>query len=167
MSGIQLYKLADEYLLACDYLSELDMPPEVVADTLESLQGDIQTKATNIAMFIKTLEANANGLEEAEREISKRKRATLNRISEIKDYLLYNMQRTGIKKIESPYISISLKKNPPKVDILQSGAVPQEFMRQEEAPPPFPDKKAIADYLKAGNTPQWACFSQSERVEIK
>lgn len=167
MSGIQLYKLADEYLLACDQLSELDMPPEVVADTLESLQGDIQTKATNIGMFIRTLEVTAAGLEEAEKEIARRKRATISRISEIKDYLLHNMQRTGISKIESPYISISLKKNPPKVDILQSGAVPQEFMRQEEAPPPSPDKKAIADYLKQGNTPAWACFSQSERVEIK
>lgn len=85
MRGIQLYKLADEYMLACDHLSELDMPPEVVADTLESLQGDIQIKATNIGMFIRTLEVTAAGWEEAEKEIAIRKRATISRINEIKD----------------------------------------------------------------------------------
>lgn len=167
MSGIQLYKLADEYRLACEQLAELDMPPEVVKDTLESLQGDIEAKATNISMFVKTLEVTAAGLEEAEKEIARRKKSTISRINEIKAYLLFNMQRTGISKIESPYISITLKKNPPKVEILQCGGVPDEFMRQEEAPPPVPDKKAIAEYLKQGNAPTWACLLQSERVEIK
>jgi hypothetical protein len=44
-----LFDLAAEYREAADRLAELDLPDEVVHDTLESLSGDLTAKATNIA----------------------------------------------------------------------------------------------------------------------
>lgn len=165
--NIQLYKLADEYLQAAELLSELDMPPEVVADTLESLQGDLEVKATNIAMLVKQLESTADAITEAEKAMAARRKAMVSRAAQIREYLLHNMQRTGISKIDSPYFSISIRKNPHKVEILQAGGVPDEFMRQQPAPPPEVDKKAVAEYIKAGNNPDWATLTQTDRVEIK
>lgn len=165
--NIQLYKLADEYLQAAELLSELDMPPEVVADTLESLQGDLEVKATNIAMFVRQLEVTAESIAEAEKAMAARRKAMAARAAQIKDYLFINMKRTGISKIDSPYFSISIRKNPPKVEILQSSGVPDEFIRHPPVPPPEVDKKAVADYIKAGNNPEWATLTQTERVEIK
>lgn len=97
--NVTLYKLADEYLIAAEKLQEMDMPPEVVEDTLESISGDIQEKATNIAMLVRNWESTVEAMEKAEKEIASRRKAVENRINHIKEYLLFNMQRTGIKRL--------------------------------------------------------------------
>ena len=163
--NLALYQLADDYLSAFDTLTEMDMPPEVVNDTLESMRGDIQVKATNVGMFIRNLESMAESIREAEKQMASRRKAIEARAKQIEDYLLYNMQRTEISRIESPYFAIIRKMNPPKVVL--HGAVPDEFLRHPEPPPPEADKKAIAEYIKAGNSPDWAELVQTERVEIK
>ena len=163
--NLALYQLADDYLAAFDQLTELDMPPEVVNDTLESMRGDIQVKATNVAMFVRNLESMAESIREAEKQMASRRKAIESRAKQIEDYLLYNMQRTEISRIESPYFAIIRKMNPPKVVL--HGAVPDEFLRHPSPPPPEADKKAIAEYIKAGNSPDWAELVQTERVEIK
>lgn len=165
MNDMTLYQLSDDYLAAFDQLKQLDMPPEVVNDTLESMRGDVQVKATNVAMFVRNLESMADAIEDAEKQMSIRRRAIEHRAKAIRDYLLYNMQRTGINEINCPYFAIKRKLNPPKVVL--HGAVPDEFLRHPEPPPPEADKKAIAEYIKAGNAPDWAELIQSERVEIK
>lgn len=163
--NITLYQLADDYLSAADQLADLDMPPEVVEDTLESMRGDIQVKATNVAMFVRNLEAQADAIKDAEKAMSARRKAIEQRAQHIRDYLLINMQRTGINEISCPYFVIKRKLNPPKV--ILHGTVPDEFLRHPEPPPPEADKKAIAEYIKAGNSPDWAELKQEERIDIK
>lgn len=163
--NIALYQLADDYLAAFDQLTEMDMPPEVVQDTLESMRGDIQVKATNVAMFVRNLETMAASIREAEKQMASRRKSIEARAKQIEDYLLFNMQRTEISRIESPYFAIIRKLNPPKV--ILHGAVPEQFLRYPEPPPPEADKKAIAEYIKAGNNPDWAELKQDERIEIK
>lgn len=163
--NIALYQLADDYLAAADQLADLDMPPEVVNDTLESMLGDIQVKATNVAMFVRNLETQAEAIRDAEKQMAARRKAIEHRAEQIKDYLLYNMQRTEIKEISCPYFSIKRKLNPGKV--ILHGAVPEQFLRYPEPPPPEADKKAIAEFIKAGNNPDWAELKQEERIDIK
>lgn len=163
--NLTLYQLADDYLAAADQLADLDMPPEVVNDTLESMRGDIQVKATNVAMFVRNLESQADAIKDAEKQMAARRKAIEHRAAQIKDYLLYNMQRTEISEISCPYFAIKRKLNPPKVVI--HGAVPEQFLRHPEPPPPEADKKAIAEYIKAGNSPDWAELKQDERIDIK
>lgn len=163
--NIALYQLADDYLAAFDQLTEMDMPPEVVNDTLESMRGDIQVKATNVAMFVRNLESQADAIKDAEKQMAARRKAIEHRATQIREYLLFNMQRTEINEISCPYFAIKRKLNPPKV--ILHGAVPKQFLRYPEPPPPEADKKAIAEYIKAGNSPDWAELKQDERIEIK
>lgn len=163
--NLTLFQLADDYLAAADQLADLDMPPEVVNDTLESMIGDIQVKATNVAMVIRNFEAQAEAIREAEKQMAARRKSIEYRAEQIKEYLLYNMQRTSINEISCPYFAIKRKLNPGKVII--HGTVPAEFLRQPEPPPPEADKKAIAEYIKAGNSPDWAELKRDERIEIK
>lgn len=163
--NLTLYQLADDYLAAAEQLADLEMPPEVVQDTLESMIGDIQVKATNVAMVIRNFEAQAEAIREAEKQMASRRKSIEYRAEQIKEYLLYNMQRTGINEISCPYFAIKRKLNPGKVVI--HGAVPEEFLRHPEPPPPEVDKKAIAEYIKAGNSPDWAELKRDERIEIK
>lgn len=163
--NISLYTIADEYLQAASTLSDLDLPEEVIADTLESLQYPLEQKATNVAMFVRNLEATAAAIKEAEGEMSKRRKSLENRVDNIRAYLLQNMVRTGVTKIECPLFKLAVRDNPPSVVI--DGDVPAEFMRQPDPPPPVADKKAIGEALKAGREVPGAHLQRGQRLEIK
>lgn len=164
---ITLYHLADEYLVAADRMADLDLPDEVIADTLEGLAGALEVKATNVAMFIKNLETSAEAIKQAEANMAARRKAIENRAGRIRQYLQYQMERTGVTKIECPYFKVAVRDNPPSVVIDQEGSLPERFMRVPEPPPPAPDKKAIAQALKAGEDVPGAHLERSRRVEIK
>ncbi len=158
-----LYEIAETYRKALETLGDLDLPDQVVQDTLEGLQGDLQAKGTNVAAFCLHLESMSNAIKDAETKMAHRRKVLENRADNIRSYLKTCMETAGISKIECPYFKLQIKKNPPKTVI--DGTVPEEFMRTPPPPPPVPDKKAIADFLKE-NTVDWAHQEQSTRIDI-
>lgn len=164
-----LYELAHSYREAADKLADLDLPPEVIEDTLESLDlsTDLQVKATNTAMVIRNIEASVAAIKEAETQMAARRKALENRAGRIKDYLLANMMLAGVQKIECPYFKLAVRDNPASVEVYEPGLVPTEFMRQPEPPPPAPDKTAIKDALKAGQEVPGCKLTVGKRLEIK
>jgi hypothetical protein len=162
-----LYVLADEYLAAAHQLADLELDPQTVADTLGGLSGDLEVKATNVAMFARNLEAAAEAIKGAEAQMAARRKAIENRAAGIREYLKVQMERTGIKEIASPYFKLAIRSNPPAVVIDAASQIPAEYMRQPEPPPPAPDKKAIAAAIKAGKEIAGAHLEQSTRLEIK
>ena len=54
-----LYLLTQEFREAAEKLADAELPDEVIADTLESLQFPIEEKAKNVAMVIRNIEASA------------------------------------------------------------------------------------------------------------
>jgi hypothetical protein len=162
-----LYLLADQYQQAAGKLADLDLPDEVIADTLEGMAGELEVKATNVAAFARNLEATAQAIKEAEAAMSARRKALEKRADSLRHYLLANMQRTGIKRIESPQFVLTVKDNPPAVEVFDYLQLPAEFMRQPEPPPPSPDKAAIKEAIKAGAEVPGARLTQSQRLEVK
>lgn len=163
----QLYVLAQDYRAAAEKLADLDLDEQTIADTLEGMSGELEVKATNVAMFVRNLEANAAAIKEAEQSMSARRKSIENRADGMRRYLLANMQHAGITKIESPYFALSIKSNPAAVVINEPGLIPAEFMRQPEPPPAAPDKTAIKEALKAGREVPGAHLAQGVRLEIK
>lgn len=162
-----LYQLANEYIVAAEKMADLDVPDEVIADTLEGMAGELEVKATNVAMFVRNLEASADAIKQAEERMSLRRKAIENRAKRIKAYLQMQMERTGITKIECPYFKLAVRDNPPAVVVDMDAAIPERFMRVPEPPPPAPDKKAIAEALKAGEDVPGCHLERSRRLEIK
>ena len=162
-----LYVLAEDYRNAITQLADLDLPPEVVADTLESMIGDLEVKSTNVAMFVRNLESTAEQIKAAEGEMAKRRKAIETRAQHVRDYLKDNMIRAGISKIECPYFKLSIRDNPARVVIDDDGILAPEFMRTPEPPAPTPDKKAIGEALKAGIEINGAHLERDQRLEIK
>ena len=95
-----LYEIADIYLQDWDKLNDLDHDEQTVADTLESIQGDMQEKCTNVAAFIRNTEYLADQIKQAEQAMASRRKSLENRADRIRQYLMDNMLRTGITKIE-------------------------------------------------------------------
>ena len=96
----QLYVITNEYRAAAAQLADLDLPPEVVEDTLESLAGDIEAKAQNVAFVARNCEALAAQIKDAEKQMADRRKALEARVSRLRDYMLACLLVAGIKKIE-------------------------------------------------------------------
>ena len=164
-----LYELARDYRAAYDKLTDLELPPEAIEDTLESLDvsGELEVKATNTAMVIRNLEASAAAIKEAESQMAARRKALENRAARVKDYLLANMMVAGVEKIECPYFKLAVRSNPPAVEIYEPGLIPAEFMKTPEPPPPAPDKAAIKEAIKAGKEVPGCKLTHGMRLDTK
>jgi len=167
MNNMTLYEISNEYREAVEKLGDMDLPQEVINDTLEGLHGDLQTKATNVAMFSQSLDALAKQIKEAETQMAHRRKVLENRAESIRQYLKSCMESSGITKIECPYFKLSIKKNPPSVEVYDENLLPQEFMRAPPPPPPIPDKKLIAERLSAGEIIDGVRLVQKTRLEVK
>lgn len=162
-----LYVLAAEYRSAAEQLSDLDMPDEVVRDTLESISGDLEAKAVNVAQFVRNLEASAEQIKDAEKQMSERRKAIENRAERIRSYLLDNMLATGITKIECPFFKLAVRDNPASVVINEPGLIPATYMTDPAPPPPAPDKKLIKKAIEDGFDVPGAHLVRGKRLEIR
>lgn len=167
MSLPALYELAADYRRALETLADLDLPEEVVQDTLEALKGEVEVKATNVAAFVRNLEALAEQIRQAEAQMAARRKAIESRAERVRQYLLANMQACGITKIECPWFVVAIRKNPPAVEIIDEAQLPERFLVSPPPPPPKPDKRAILEALKAGEEVPGARLTQGVRVEIR
>ncbi len=162
-----LYNLAQEYRQQLETLNDMELPPEVVQDTLDSLGGELEVKAENTVAYMRHLEALADSIKLAEAQMELRRVAIERRVAQLKDYVLACMQDAGIHKVECPYFAITIAKNPPSVEIFDPEHIPMEYMRTPVTPPPAPDKKAILEAMKNGVEVDGCRLKQGVRLSIK
>lgn len=167
MSSLTLYEIAAEYRGMAEKLADLDLDEQTIADTLEGESGALVVKGTSIAAVVRNLEASAEAIKQAEQQMSARRKAIESRSKRLRQYLMDGMRLAGIQKIECPHFVISVRANPPSVDVFDANQIPAEYMRQPEPPPAEPDKKRISEALKAGIDIPGCALSRSSRVEIK
>lgn len=165
--ALSLYEISLAYRADVARLADLDLPAEVVTDTLDAMSGDLETKAQNVAFLARNLESTAAAIKQAEADMAARRKAMENRADGLKRYIFESMKFAGIEKIECPHFRLSIKNNPAAVEIFEPGLVPASFMRTPEPPPPAPDKTAIKEALKAGQDVPGARLTSGQRLEIK
>lgn len=185
-NSMTLYQLSAEYLDALDYLTdpEADVPMSAVADTLEGLQLELSEKATNVAAFARNLEATAEAIKAAEQAMARRRKALENRAEWIRGYLKRSMEATGIKKIESPWFVLAIRKNPAAVDVTDETALPDASVKVliemdrgsykavkcklngHRVIETKVDKAGLRARLKGGESVSGACLEQSTRLQI-
>ena len=82
-------------------------------DTLESIEGEFDIKAENIAVFIKEIKAEADLLKAEEQSLRKRRQTKERQIDSLKTYLLTQMKGIGKNKIDTQKALISIRNNAP------------------------------------------------------
>lgn len=168
MSNLALYQLTGQ-LLELQNLAD-EIPEDALIATLDGLEGQITEKSANVGLFVRNLEVSADAIEKASDELRERAKRLRNRSDSVRQYLKHHMELANITKIESPYVRLSIRKNPKSVEILDESAIPAEFMVTPPPPPPplpRPDKRAILAAAEAGQTIQGIDIKQATRLEIK
>ena len=165
-----LYQLTNQYLALAEQLADGDFDATTIADTIEAsgITDELAVKAQGIEYVARGAEAHnlAIDAEIARLQALKAHRAKV--AAGLRGYLLDNMQRAGIERIECPMFQISIRKNPASVDIYDPLSLPAQYMVVPEPKPPIaaPDKKAIAAAIKSGQEVTGARLVHGVRLSI-
>ena len=117
-----LSKIAEDY----KKLQNEDLDPEQLTDMLECIEGAFEDKAKNIMAVINNF--NTLAIDEEIKRLQQKKKVIVNKKESLKEYLRYNMEATGINKIEHPLFTVTLGKPSKKVQVTNVDLIPDEFL---------------------------------------
>lgn len=137
----QLYKLTEKY----KSIQEMDFDPQVINDTLESIEGDIEAKAQNIGFVNANMTARIEAIDHEVKRLQAMKKVEQNKQNALKDYLRHNMQQCNINKIECDLFNITLRKPVDVCVIDDAEKVPQDYWKVVKSVDKALVKKALKD----------------------
>lgn len=141
---MKLYEISEQLR----QLSEMDeIPPEQLQDTLDMISDDFRVKAENVAIVIREIEAQSAALKAEADRMTDKKRALDSKVESLKDYLRFNMEATGIVKVNGKLLSITLGA-PSEIVVAPENALdlPDEFQNHTISA----NKAMIKSALKSG-----------------
>jgi len=158
---MKLHEMSNDYV----GLLESDLDEEQLKDCLESIEGAIEDKASNIVKVVSCLNSDVSIIENEIARLQARKKAITNNQERLKEYLRYNMEKTGITKINHPLFNITLGKASKKVSILDINLLPDDFIDIKTEIKPNLNKIKAA--LKDGDVSGAAMIDGLSRLLIK
>ena len=141
-----LYQLTSDYQYLLSLAEDPETDPEVLADTLEGLEGAIEEKAEGYAIVMKELESEKGKWEAERNRADSYVKSITSNIDKMKSSLMAAMQKVGKDRIQSEHFKFSIAKNGGLRPLKITGEVSDSFMILE----PKPDMKRIREALEEG-----------------
>lgn len=158
-----LYELTEEYRQLLDMMEDDSVDPEVLKDTLEGVDGELEIKAENCAKVMAELCGKVDLIDREIERLKGKKDVLNNNIKRIKQQIEKSMIDTGKRKFKTDLFSFGIQKNPPAVVIDQEDQIPEEYWVAQE---PKLNRTAIKQWLKE-NEADWAHLTQTESLRIR
>lgn len=159
---MKLYEIKEEYDRALFDAIDPDTGEvsQELAEKLDSIEDDFDTKAVSVACMVKNYKASASAIGEEIKKLQARKSALDNHSARLKEYLAHNLDG---KKLDDPRASISWRKSE-AVNILDMGSVPADYTKQAD---PTADKTLIKKAIKDGFAVPGAELETRSNIVIK
>lgn len=143
-----IYELTGQFLQLLDMLEDEEVDEQVIMDTLESVEYEIEDKADGYAKIIKALESDVDGIQKENDRLTSRKKTYENRIKWLKQNLEMCMRATGKKKFTTDLFSFNIQKNGGKrkltIDVDVEN-IPEEYRIKQ---PDAVNGDKLREYLK-------------------
>lgn len=156
-----LYEIGAEYLQVLEMMQDPEIDPEVLSDTMEAIEGELEIKADSYVVVAKELEAEADKLQTEIDRLTKRRDTCLNNRDNIKKGLFNIMIGLGKTKLSTEHFKFSIVKNGGLQPMKITGEVPAEFCKLE------PDNKLIREALATGELPFAHLEDRGTHLSIK
>jgi len=164
---MKLYEIKDLYMRFCEMVENGEIDEDAIADTLESIDGEFEDKADNIACLIKTCQAEAEAIKAEEKALAERRKVKENQINNLKTYISNTMQTLGKTKIETARNVLSFRKST-ALNISNEEWFMQKYpeLVKTEIVKSIP-KKEVTDLIKAGQEFVGAELVERMNLQIK
>lgn len=144
-----IYEITQDYLHIQEMMEDPELDPQVLQDTFEAVEGELEIKAENYAKVMKNLEGDLAGLKAEIDRLNSKKKAIENNIKNLKSTLQGVMELTGKTKFKTDLFSFGIQKNAPSVviDVDNVRDIPEDYLKFKE---PEVDKTAIKAAINDG-----------------
>lgn len=124
-----LYKLNEAWQELANMLYQDDVDEQMILDTLESVDGEIEDKADNYAKIIKEIEAKRDARKSEAKRLTDSALVLDNKIKYLKQNLFNVMKDTGKTKFTTDLFTFRIQKNGGKRALTIDGDVPKEYTK--------------------------------------
>lgn len=144
-----LYELTGQFKELAVLMEDADEDMAIaVRDTMGAIQAEFNDKALAVSRVILNMDGDIEAVDAEIERLQERKRLMSNRKGQIIDYLRENMEAAEITKISCPLFTITLLKGRESVIVDDESQLEDELVSTKVVT--APDKKAIAERIKAG-----------------
>lgn len=162
-----LYKLKNNYEEVLSMLYQDDIDEQMILDTLECIEGDIEDKADNYAKIIKELLGDAEKIKKEKQRLEVRQKSFEKRAELLKNNLQNTLKRIGKTKFKTELFSFNIQKNGGKLPLIIDDIekVPNEYFKHTEKEL---DNTKIREAIDLGEEILFAHYGeQGESLRIK
>lgn len=156
-----LYELSEIETQILEQLESEDGIDKEIYDTLKFTEEEI---LVSCARVYRQILSDAQVCREEEKRLSERKKRLENNAEKLKKLMFDGMKITDVKKIHRSEFDISIKKNPPSLQIDPNAQIPIEYYKTQD---PILDKALLKEDVKSGLFIEGVQLVQVERLEIK
>ena len=158
-----LFEIVNEFQELYELATDPEVDPDVFADTLEALTGELEVKSKGYVSVIKQLEMEMTQANIVAEQFKAKAKVRENHIKQMKEALKTAMTSIGTDTVEAGDWTIKIKKNGGVQPLVITGEVPDNMMKVIVEP----DNTKIREYLKE-NKAEWAHLEErGTQVEIK
>lgn len=164
---MNLYEITKEYLDALNNI-EVDENGEIINfDTIEKAEGEFNTKAEAVALYIKNLSANAQAIKNEETNLSERRKSIEKKSEYLKTYLANTMLLADKKEFETSKCKLSFRKST-SLNITNEEWFIEKYpeLVKVEIKTTIP-KKEITDLIKSGREFVGVELVENQNLQIK
>ena len=159
-----LYELTNEYKRLYDMAEEMDLSPCDLKDTLDGMDEQLSEKADGYGKVIRQMESDSDAIDAEIKRLQGRKKTIKSNIDRMKSFLKIAIEEAGKKEICGELFKFKIRKNPPKLEILNESLVPKEFRIPQ---PDKIDKRAIMNEIRASGPVDWAEIVREESLQMR
>ena len=141
-----LYEISAEMQELMDWMNDPETDPEAIADTLEGLQFELESKAEGYCKVIRQFEADAQMFKAEAARFAQKQALAENNAKYLKEKLKNAMVATGNENgLDAGLFKLKIAGNGGKKPLKITGDVPEEFVKMI----PQNDTDRIRDFLES------------------
>jgi hypothetical protein len=131
----KLYELTGQYQQLEKWLETAEEQDPVsgetitLADAMATIKTDIEDKVEQVGRMLLNMDAEGEGLTAEIQRLNARADSLRKRRDGLKNYLQTEMLTLGIDKVKRQLFTVSLRNNPPSVNVVNPDAIPEQFRR--------------------------------------
>lgn len=143
-----------------------DETGEVIFDSgnLDELEDALDAKLEACGVVVKNIVAEAEAIKAEEKRLAERRRIKEAEADRLKEYVLYWMEKSGAKKIDTARVALSTRKSS-VVDVTDEAKVPREFFKVKTMA--SVDKAAVKKAIKAGEEVAGCVINERLTLQVK
>ncbi len=146
MSNLTLYNITNKFAELMDRAENGEITEEEYNELGFEIAQELQTKGANVIGYIRNTELLIEAMKAEEKRIADTRKTGEAKLEKFKQYVLENMERLGLSKIQTELGALSVSKNPMSVEIENEDEIPSEF--KQEVVTTKIDKTAIKNHFK-------------------